>query len=419
MRHTAWSALLPFRGFLGIRIDRGIWHRFIMAHNKENSYLKKEINRMQFMKWILFLVGLFVGFMPQAVICAESPEEDNFPSLLSSLKIETPLNFCNEKVPLDDQEILERFEKAFMLALWNRAQIILWLKRSTRYLPLIEEILKEGGLPVDLKYVAIAESDLRPHAGSGKGAMGFWQIMPGTARKYGLKVNRYVDERRNVFSSTRAVIPYFKDLYDAFGSWTLAAAAFNRGENGVMKEVLAQGTKDYYRLYLPIETQQFILRIISIKLIFAEPEKYGYRLSEEDYYPPLSYDTVEFKCTRETPILLVAQAANADFKDIKNLNPEIRGRHLASGEHRLLIPKGAAEGFETRYKRLEKEFLTTDDQTVYVVEKGDNLSSIAEKFDVPLAALLIWNRLDLRRPIHPGDRIIIFPKDEMLRKIKK
>jgi membrane-bound lytic murein transglycosylase D len=191
------------------------------------------------------------------------------------------------------------------------------------------------------------------------------------------------------------------------------------GENGIMKEVFAQGSKDYYRLYLPIETQQFLLRIISIKLIFAKPEKYGYRLAEEDYYPRLSYDTVEFKCTRETPIQIIAEAANADFKDIKYLNPEIRGHHLASGKHRLLIPKGAAEGFETRYKRLEKEFITTDNKTVYVVQKGDNLSSIAEKFDVPLAALLIWNRLDLRHPIHPGDRITIYPKDETLKKIKE
>ena len=372
---------------------------------------------MRFMKWIL-IIGLYVGFIPQSVIYAESPQEADFPSLLSSLKIDDPLDFCDEKVPLDNQEIRERFEKAFMLALWNRAQVLLWLKRSTRYLPPIEEILKDGGLPDDLKFVAIAESALRPHAGSGKGAMGFWQIMPGTGRKYGLKVNRYVDERRNVFASTRAVIPYFKDLYDAFGSWTLAAAAFNMGENGIMKEVLAQETKDYYRLYLPLETQQFILRIMSIKLIFAQPEKYGFRLSEGDYYPPLSYDTVEFKCTRETPIQLVAQASNADFQDIKNLNPEIRGHYLASGTHRLLIPKGSAEGFETRYKRLEKEFITTDSKTVYIVQKGDNLSSIAEKFDVPLAALLIWNRLDLRRPIHPGERIIIYPKDETLRKIK-
>jgi len=370
------------------------------------------------MKWVLFLC-LYLGFIPQPSSHAKAPEQANIPSLISSLKIGTPLKFCDEEVPLENQEILERFEKALMLALWNRAQVILWLKRSTRYLPYIEEMLKESELPDDLKFVAIAESALRPHAGSGKGAIGFWQIMAGTGRKYGLKINRRVDERRNIFASTNAMIPYFKDLYKIFGNWTLATAAFNRGENGTMKEVLAQGRKDFYRLYLPIETQQYILRIIAIKLIFSEPEKYGFYLMKEDYYPPLSFDTVEFKCSREMPIRIVAQAAKADFIDIKNLNPEIRGHYLAKGKHRLMIPKGASDGFNARYKSLEENFIATEKKSVYVVKKGDNLSNIAEQFDVPLAALLIWNRLDLKRPIHPGDTLIIYPKDETLRKMKK
>jgi LysM repeat protein len=228
-----------------------------------------------------------------------------------------------------------------------------------------------------------------------------------------------VDERRNIFTSTNAVIPYFKDLYKIFGNWTLATAAFNRGENGIMKEVLVQGTKDFYRLYLPLETQQYILRIMAIKVIFSDPEKFGFHLMKEDYYPPLSFDTVEFKCTREMPIQIVARAANADFFDIKNLNPEIRGHYLAKGKHRLMIPKSASDGFHARYKRLEENFIATEKKSIYVVKKGDNLSHIAEQFDVPLAALLIWNRLDLKRPIHPGETLIIYPKDETLRKVKK
>ncbi len=360
-----------------------------------------------------------MGLTVQPNAYAGSIEEANFPSLISSLNIDAPLTFCDEKIPLEIQEVRERFEKALMLALWNRAQVLLWLKRSTRYLPPIEKILKEGGLPDDLKFVAIAESALRPHAGSGKGAMGFWQIMTGTGKKYGLKINRRVDERRNIYASTKAVVPYFKDLYEIFRSWTLAAAAFNRGENGIMKEVLAQGIKDYYRLYLPIETQQYIMRITSIKLIFSDPEKYGFRLSEDDYYPPLSFDTIEFKSSREMPIRVVAQAAKTDFSVIKKLNPEIRGHYFASGKHRLLIPEGASKGFRERYKRLEKTFLSNDKKMVYVVEKGDNLSYIAKRFDVPLAALLIWNRLNLKRPIYPGDRLLIYPKDETLRKLKE
>ena len=373
---------------------------------------------MHFMKWIL-LLGLTLGLTGQSNVDAASIEEAEIPSLVSVLKTDVPLTFCDEQVPLEIQEIRERFEKVHMLALWNRPQVLLWLKRSTRYFPPIEDILKEGGLPDDLKFLAVAESALRPHAGSGKGAIGFWQIMPGTGRKYGLKIDRRVDERRNVFASTKAMIPYFKDLHKTFGSWTLAAAAFNRGENGIMKEVLAQGTKDYYRLYLPIETRQFVLRIVSIKLIFSDPEKYGFRLSKEDYYPPLSFDRVEFKCAREMPIRIVAEAAKTDFNVIKNLNPEIRGHYLAKGKHALLIPDGASKGFGKRYKQIEKEYMSTEKQTIYVVQKGDNLSYIAEQFDVPLAALLIWNRLDLKDPIHPGDRLVIYPKDETLHKVKK
>ena len=377
--------------------------------------VKKNMKRMI---WVLSLY-LYLGFMPQPSAYAEAPEKADFPSLISSLNIGTSLEFCDEEVPLKNQEILERFEKALILALWNRAQVILWLKRSTRYLPYIEKMLKEAGLPDDLKFVAIAESALRPHAGSSKGAIGFWQIMAGTGRKYGLKINRRVDERRNIFASTNAMIPYFKDLYKVFGNWTLATAAFNRGENGIMKEVLSQGTKDFYRLYLPLETQQYIMRIMAIKVIFSDPEKFGFRLMKEDYYPPLSFDTVEFECTREMPIQIVARAANTDFKGIKTLNPEIRGHYLAKGKHRLMIPKGGSDGFHTRYKRLEENFIATEKKSIYVVKKGDNLSYIAEQFDVPLAALLIWNRLDLKRPIHPGDTLFIYPKDETLRKMRK
>jgi hypothetical protein len=373
---------------------------------------------MRNMKLVLFLCLYLVLTIPPSTY-AGSVEETGFPSLLSSLKTDLPLTFCDERVPLEIQEVRERFEKALMLALWNRAQVLLWLKRSTRYLPTIEKILKEGGVPDELKFVAIAESALRPHAGSGKGAMGFWQIMAGTGRKYGLKIDKQMDERRNVFSSTKAVVPYFKDLHEIFGSWTLAAAAFNRGETGIMKEILAQETKDYYRLYLPIETQQYVLRIASIKMIFSDPEKYGFRLSKEDYYPPLSFDTVEFECSREMPIRIVARAAKTDFKVIKDLNPEIRGHYLASGNHRLLIPSGASKGFQTRYQRLEKEITETDNQTIYLVKEGDNLSDIAKHFDVPLAALLIWNRLDLKRPIFPGDRLVIYPKDEMLQRMRE
>ena len=355
----------------------------------------------------------FYFFLFQALLfCSSALGETSEPvippeSLISSLKLAAPHAFCGEPVPIDNREVKERFEKEFLLSLWNRPQVVLWLKRSKRYLPYIEKMLKKNGLPDDLKYVAVAESALRPHAGSKKGAMGFWQFMRQTGRKYGLTINRRIDERRNLFASTGAAIKYFKDLHEEFGSWTLAAAAYNMGEKGLMSEILEQQTDDYYQLYLPLETQRFLFRILSIKAILSEPEKFGFQLQKADYYRPLAFDKVRIKSVGDVPIRIVAEAAKTRFKVIKDLNPEIRGHYLATGTHEILIPKGASAGFQKRYRRLVKRFSLGQNERVYVVREGDSLSSIAEKFNIPLAALIIWNRIDPKRPIHPGDRITV------------
>ncbi|MFB0521388.1 MAG: transglycosylase SLT domain-containing protein, partial [Desulfatiglandales bacterium] len=282
--------------------------------------------------------------------------------------------------------------------------------RSSRYLPHIERMLREAHVPADLKYIAIAESALRPHVCSRRGAIGFWQFVPYTGLQYGLTINEHMDERRNLFASTQAAIRYLKDLYKATGSWTLAAAAYNMGEEGIKAEILEQETDNFYQLYLPLETQRFIFRIISAKLILSNPEKYGFDLSEGDYYPALEFDRIDLDCLQDTPIRLIAQAAQTHFKVIKTLNPEIRGHYLARGSHTILIPKGSADGFHRRFQDLLEDWLASEQERIYIVKKGDNLSSIADRFDVPLAALLIWNRLDLEAPIYPGDRLIIYRK---------
>ncbi len=359
------------------------------------------------MKLKVFLL-LNLGLIFVTSSGAQPLDPGNFPSLVSSLRFESPLAFCGERVPIEIQEVRERLEKEMLLSLWDRPQVILWLKRSRRYLPHIEEMLRKSNMPEDLKFVAIAESALRPHAGSKKGAIGFWQFMKDTGRKYGLLINEYVDERRNLFASTQAAIRYFQSLYKIFGSWTLAAAAYNLGEEGIEAEILEQRTDNYYHLYLPLETQRFVFRIVSAKLILSDPERYGFRLSEEHYYPPLEFDRVQAECSQETPIRIVAEAAKTQFKVIKDLNPEIRGHYLAEGSHTILIPQGTSKGFHARYQELVKRWLATSRERMYVVKKGDSLSSIADRFGVPLAALIIWNRLDLNVPIHPGDRLVIY-----------
>lgn len=358
------------------------------------------------MKWAPLILMCVVLFSWSAVH-GETLEPASFPSLIWSLKITGPLQFCGERAPIETQEVQERLEKELLLALWDRPQAILWLKRSRRYLPYIEKMLKEAGVPDDLKYIAIGESALRPHAGSRKGAMGFWQFMESTGRKYGLVINEHIDQRRNIFASTQAAIRYFKDLHEVFGSWTLAAAAYNMGEDGLMTEIVTQGIDNYYHLYLPLETQRYVLRIVAVKLIVSHPQRYGFLLADEDYYPPLAFDRIEIDLFQDVALRLIAQAANTNFKAIKELNPEIRGHYLPAGRHGILVPKGALKDFQARYQSLLKNWTVDERDRIYVVKKGDTLTSIAERFDVPLAALIIWNRLHPRARLQPGDQLVI------------
>ena len=370
------------------------------------------------MKKTIFLILTIIPVLTVEAFAASS-NPLNLPSLLTYVKNMDTLSFCGERVPLENQEVLERLEKELLLTLGNRPQVILWLKRSRRYMPFIEKMLKENSMPEDLKYMAIAESALLPHAGSKKGAIGFWQILPATGRRHGLIIDDAMDERRSIFASTQAAIAHLKVLYDMMGSWTLSAAAYNMGEEGLKAEIMVQHTRDYYRLYLPLETQRFIFRILSVKLIFSEPDRFGFHLTDADYYPPLEFERISIDCFQEIPLSLVAMASKTDFKVIKDLNPEIRGHYLNAGTHSILVPKGASKGFKARYNKLVKEYEGKRADRIYIIKEGDNLSSIADKFDIPLAVLIIWNRLDLNKPIHPGDRLIIYPKSNTVRQDQK
>jgi membrane-bound lytic murein transglycosylase D len=350
----------------------------------------------------LFCIMAFAGF----TWAAGPPAVNDLPVLI---RVSAPLDFCGESVPIQTPEVRERLEREMLISLGNRPQVILWIKRAGRYLPYIEKALQESGMPDDLKYVAIAESALKIHDRSVKGATGVWQFMEGTGVRYQLKVNDDRDERLSFFAATRAALDYLKDLHALFGSWTLAAAAYNMGESGLKTEMLVQKVDDYYKLYLPLETQRYIFRILSVKLILSNPAGYGFHLTAEDLYAPESFDPVEITLAQETPIQLIAEAAKTYFKVIKDMNPELRGHYLPAGTHRLLVPAGNADGFRDRFSTLFNQWLADRQTHVYTVEKGDNLSSIAQRFDVPLQALLIWNRISAKKPINPGDRLIIFP----------
>ena len=294
-----------------------------------------------------------------------------------------------------------------LLALWDRPQVILWIKRSKRYFAHIEPILNKYHLPDDFKYVPVVESALRPHSGSAKGAVGFWQFLKSTGRRYGLRIDSKIDDRRNIFKSTDAAARYLLDLKKKFGSDLLALAAYNMGEYGLKAEIEAQQNTDFYTLYLPLETQRYLFKLICVKLILENPETYGFSIKPSDMYPVLAFDRVNFKIPSQIPILLIAKAAQTSFKEIKDMNPELRGYYLAKGNTSVLIPAGRAglfkKRFDLHYDTWQKEYKTK----VHIVEKGESLTRIAHKYNLSLTALLKLNNFSMRKVIHPGDRLIV------------
>jgi len=223
-----------------------------------------------------------------------------------------------------------------------------------------------------------------------------------------LVIDKYKDERRNIFSSTKAAFKYFRALYNDFGSWTLSAAAYNMGEDRLKSEIQEQKVSNYYKLYLSIETQRYMLRIIAAKLILSDPEKYGFILNEEDLYPPLQFDRIDLTLFQIVPIHIIAQSAGTYFKAIKDLNPELRGHYICEGTHSILVPKGSAVDFHPRFEKAFSEWSSENKERTYLVKKGDNLTLIAERFNVSLQNLLIWNNLKPRNHIHPGDLLIVY-----------
>lgn len=334
------------------------------------------------------------------------------PSLVSSIRIKPPLDFCGEPTPLDNMDARERLERELLLMLWDRDQTIMWIKRANRYMPYIQTVLKDQRLPDDLKYIPVIESSLRALAGSPKGAMGFWQFIKDTGERYGLTITEELDERRNMAASTRSAVAYLKKLHADFGSWTLAAAAYNMGEAGLKNEIRLQDNTDFYDLYLYQETQRYVFRILAAKLILSNPEKFGFKLTTEDLYPPVEFDRVQLELSQRTPVLSIARAARTSFKVIRDLNPEIRGYYLSKGVLTISIPRGASAGFQERLGRQAPSPESAGPVTVYVVKKGDSLSGIAERFSIPVQSLLTWNHLNINQPIRPGVRLILNPGDE-------
>ncbi|MFV0365869.1 MAG: lytic transglycosylase domain-containing protein [Mangrovibacterium sp.] len=255
----------------------------------------------------------------------------------------TELTLFREPMPLQHQDVFESFDREIFTNCYYHSSTIRILKLVPRFFPTITTILEEEGLPGDFLYLAVAESALDPSATSSAGAVGIWQFMKSTAPEYGLEVNNEVDERYHVEKATHAACRYFKKSYETFGDWTLVAAAFNAGNNGMMKQIERQHQTSYYNLLLNPETARYVFRIAALKVILEDPEKYGFHIPDEIQYQPWKTREVQIDGPiKSFPNWCAEQGIT--YKTLKILNPWLRQDYLTNKSGKTYTIKLPLEG---------------------------------------------------------------------------
>jgi len=238
-----------------------------------------------------------------------------------------------------------------------------WLSRSSRYIPMMKEVFKRKGMPEDLVYVAMIESGFRMHAHSFAKAVGPWQFMSGTGRNYSLRIDQWIDERKEPLKATMAAALYLKELSGIFnGDWYLAAAGYNAGENKILRAIDRYNTSDFWELsrgsYLKRETKEYVPKLLAAAIIAKDPAHYGF--SDVTYLPPIEFDTV--KIPTRTDLELVAKLAGTSYENIRELNPDLRHGCTPPNypDFRLKIPKGTRERFAAEYAKIPEDQRFTD-----------------------------------------------------------
>ena len=259
---------------------------------------------------------------------------------INDIELPETMDFCGEKVPLDRFYVRESLERELLVNSYRHASTLLLLKRTTRWFPVIEPIMRKNGLPDDFKYLCVIESELT-NAVSPSKAVGFWQFLEGTGKDYKLEIYKEVDMRYNQELETAAACQYLKDSYKKFGNWTLAAAAFNCGNGRITRTMEEQKVTSYYDMLLPAETERYVYRILALKLIIQDPEKYGFHISDNGWYQPLEYETITVTETIED----LAQFAidhGTNLKMLKYYNPWLRSNTLTisvGNSYQIKLPK--------------------------------------------------------------------------------
>lgn len=275
---------------------------------------KKKISTIIILLLFLTIQGAYAQF------------EDHENYNIYATNLPANIDFAGEKVPMKKLDIRERLDKEILINTYWQSKTILLIKRSKKYFPIIEKILADNNIPDDFKYLALIESGLE-NVTSPSGAKGFWQIMKTTGKEYGLEINSNVDERYNLNLSTRLACKYLKKAKDKFGSWILAAAAFNRGINGVQNKITNQDQTVYENILFGEETKRYVFRIIALKNIVESPESFGFYIREEQMYNPIKYKEIKIDIPLNN-ISDFSKVFGLSYKNFKIHNPWLLENHL-------------------------------------------------------------------------------------------
>lgn len=271
-----------------------------------------------------------------------------------ALELPQEIHFAGESAPLKRWYVKEALDRELLVNTYWQSQTLLLIKRANRFLPTIIKILKEESVPEDLKYIAVIESGLMPTIVSPAGATGIWQFMKTTGKEYGLEINSEVDERYHIEKATRAACQYLKNSKKLLGNWTLAAAAYNAGDTGIQKQLERQDASNYYDLLLNPETGRYIYRILAIKMILENPQKYGFKFNEQNLYKSIPTERILVEQPIEN-LGVWAKQNGINYPILKELNPWLRQNHLNNKHQKTYYIKIPKQGYaDFQYSSYQK-----------------------------------------------------------------